>query len=107
MSTQDWDPASVVACTLSPADIAGRRDSLLPGLAARALQRIATDDGYRLKFAASPDLVRMIGETIDAERHCCRFLRFAVVVEPNGGAIELALSGPPGTREFLDALLDS
>lgn len=107
MSTPHPDPATVVACTLTPADVAARRDSLLPGLATRAVQRIPTPDGYRLQFAASPDLVRAIGETIDAERHCCRFLRFAVVVEPDGGFIELALSGPPGTREFLDALLDT
>jgi hypothetical protein len=46
-----------------------------------------------------------IAQTIDAERQCCRFLTFTVTVEPDGGPISLAVTGPPGTREFLDALI--
>jgi hypothetical protein len=45
-----------------------------------------------------------IAETIDAERLCCRFLRFELVVAPNGGPVELRLNGPPGTAEFLAEL---
>ena len=43
---------------------------------------------------------------LDAERQCCRFLRFRLTVEPNLGPIVLELSGPPGTEEFLASLLD-
>ena len=32
-------------------------------------------------------------------------LRFQITVEPDGGPIWLELTGPSGTREFLDALL--
>lgn len=97
----------VVACTLTPDELRSRRGSLLPGLAARATSRTATDDGYRLQFAASSDMARAIGETIDAERRCCRFLRFSVTAAANNGPIELTMSGPAGTREFLEALLEA
>jgi hypothetical protein len=63
-----------------------------------------TGDGVRLRFSA--DAWPLIAETIEAERQCCRFLRFDVVVEPDGGSIWLTLSGPPGTREFLAGLLE-
>ena len=40
------------------------------------------------------------------EQDCCRFLRFRITVEPDAGPILLELSGPPGTGEFLSALLN-
>jgi len=34
-------------------------------------------------------------------------LRFDFTIEPDGGLMWLELAGPPGTREFLSALLES
>jgi hypothetical protein len=48
-----------------------------------------------------------IAHAVEAERHCCRFLRFEIIVEPDGGPVFLQLSGPPGTREFIAALLEA
>lgn len=101
------NPASEVICTLTPGEVVAHRPNLLPALAARAKIRMPTVDGYRLRFDPADDLVRTIGETIDAERQCCRFLKFDVVVTPDGGPIELTLSGPTGTRTFLAAILDA
>jgi uncharacterized membrane protein len=47
-----------------------------------------------------------ITRTIELERQCCRFLRFTIAVEPDGGPVSLELTGPPGTGEFLTALLE-
>jgi len=94
-----------VVCTLTPATIATRKAGLLPGLAARAESREETAAGMRLRFPA--DALSAILETVDAERQCCRFLRFDITVEPDGGPIWLELAGPAGTREFLSALLES
>ena len=44
---------------------------------------------------------------IDAERQCCRFLRFALTIEGNPGPISLELTGPDGTQRFFEALFDS
>ena len=63
--------------------------------------------GHRLRFYQTDDILATIAQTIDAERQCCRFLRFSITVEPDGGPISLELTGPPGTREFVSALLDS
>jgi hypothetical protein len=43
---------------------------------------------------------------INAERQCCRFLRFQLTVEPDEGPLILDLTGPPGTRDFLAAMVD-
>ena len=96
-----------VVCTLTAAALKARREGLLSALVGRAESREELPDGYRLRFAPDASVLSAIAETIEAERQCCRFLRFSVTVEPDGGPISLELTGPPGTREFVSAILDS
>ena len=95
-----------VVCALTPGALRARREGLLAGLTARAESREDLPDGLRLRFAPHGETLSTVVRAIDAERECCRFLRFQVTVEPDAGPIVLDLSGPPGTREFIAALLD-
>jgi len=94
-----------VVCTLTPQTMATRRAQLLPSLFRRAQAVEATADGYRLRFDASAETLGAVVAAIEAERHCCRFLRFELLVEPDEGPLELRLSGPSGAREFIAALV--
>lgn len=96
-----------VVCTLTKAALETRREGLLAQLLARAQTHEERPEGHRLVFAAGDDVLRAVARAVEAERECCRFLRFAVTVEPDGGPITLELTGPSGTREFLSALLDA
>jgi hypothetical protein len=60
-------------------------------------------DGYAFRFDADAfdDLARWATN----ERRCCPFLTFALELSPDGGPIWVRLTGPEGTREFLDAEL--
>ena len=95
-----------IACTLSPDALRTRRDGLLAGVFQRAEHRELTENGLRVRFSPGPDAVATLARVVDAERQCCRFLRFAITVEPDGGPVSLELSGPAGTREFIAGLLD-
>ncbi|HEY5869122.1 MAG TPA: hypothetical protein VI542_26750 [Candidatus Tectomicrobia bacterium] len=94
-----------IACTLTPAEIEARRTTLLPGLVAQAVERIAIPDGFRWRFDASDAVLAAAVATINTERQCCRFLRFVLTVEPDGGALWLDITGAQGTVAFLEALL--
>ena len=96
-----------VACALGPDALKTRREGLLPTLLRRAEEHMELPDGHRLRFASAPDTLSLIASTVDAERECCRFLRFQIVVEPDGGPISLELTGPSGAREFVSALFES
>jgi hypothetical protein len=96
-----------VVCALGPAALQARRQGLLTDIVRRADKHDVLDDGYRLRFAPTDDILTTIARVVEAERHCCRFLRFDITVEPDGGPIWLELTGPAGTREFLSALLES
>jgi hypothetical protein len=95
---------SPVICTLTPAALAARRAGLLADLVGRATAHEELPAGHRLRFAAGDDILAAIAHAIDAERRCCRFLRFDLAVEPDEGPVVLDLTGPPGTREFIAAL---
>ena len=95
-----------IACTLSPDALRTRRDGVLADLRRRAERHELTESGVRLRFSSSADIVAALARVVDAERECCRFLRFVIAVEPDGGPVSLELSGPPGTRDFIAGLLD-
>ena len=96
-----------VACTLGPDALKARREGLLNDLVRRAAAREELADGHRFHFTADADLLALVARAIDAERRCCRFLRFRLTVDPDEGPVVLELTGPEGTRDFLTALLAS
>jgi hypothetical protein len=95
-----------VGCTLSPEALNVRRAILLKALFQRASEHIDLPNGCRLRFAGDSEILLDIARMVEAERHCCRFLQFTIAVDADGGPITLDLSGPPGTREFLQATFD-
>ena len=95
-----------IACTLTPEALRTRQDGLLMDLSRRAVRRDDLSNGLRLEFAPSGDTLDLIARTVEAERHCCRFLRFGMTVEPDGGPVFLELTGPAGTRDFVSALIE-
>jgi hypothetical protein len=95
-----------IACTLTPEALRTRREGLLTDLVRRSERREDLPDGLRFEFVPAAETIALIARTVEAERHCCRFLRFRMTVEPDGGPLVLDLTGPTGTRGFISALLE-
>jgi hypothetical protein len=95
-----------IVCTLQAGEINSRATQLLPGVAAAAQRRQAIENGFRFEFQPDGNLLSSIVHMIDAERQCCRFLRFQLTIEPAGGPVVLDVTGPPGSQEFLGAMID-
>lgn len=96
-----------IACTLTPDALRARRAGLLSDLLRSTDGREDLPHGLRLRFAPTGETLLTIARAVEAERHCCRFLRFGITIEPGGGPVFLELTGPPGTREFIGALLEA
>ena len=99
-------PDLPIACTLQSGELTARAADLLPGVARLATSRLPIKDGYRFEFVASSECLRTIVAMIDAERQCCRFMRFQLAVEPGGGPVRLDVTGPAGTEAFLAGLVE-
>ena len=61
------------------------------------------ENGYAFRFPAQAfdAVARFVGN----ERRCCPAIRFEIVVGAANGPLELRMTGPEGTREFLAAEL--
>ena len=94
-----------IVCALPEAQLRERAGGLLARLVAAAGERRLTDDGAVLELATTPENLEVLHQVVAAERECCRFLRFRVTYEPDLGPISLEITGPAGTREFLQATL--
>lgn len=57
--------------------------------------------GFRLPPEEYESVVRFVA----AERLCCPFLRFELVVSPERGPLRLSITGPEGAKGFLRAEL--
>ena len=93
-----------IVCALTPAALEARRQNLLNALVQRAIDRSERPDGVHLRFAPDAGILAEIAAVIEAERQCCRFLQFTLIVEPDDGPMTLDLIGPAGTRDFLTSL---
>jgi hypothetical protein len=94
-----------IACTLSEPELREREQTVLAAFRTHVRSVVARADGYALELAPSDEAIAAAATLIRVERRCCRFVRFALTVEPDGGRVELILTGPAGTREFLAAWL--
>ena len=86
-------------------ELSSRRDGLLTRLAGSASETTEIENGVLLTLPTSPEITGLIAQVIEAERRCCRFLRFRCTYEPDLGPIALEVTGPEGTGEFLSEVL--
>ena len=96
-----------IMCTLGPDVLKARKAGLLAGVARLSMQTVKIAAGYRFEFAPEGETLHVVANMIDAERQCCRFLRFSLTVESAAGPIRLEVTGPKGAQEFVEALLES
>ena len=94
-----------IACSLAAPELRDRRREVLEFLRRHGREQRPLPSGYRLSFEQSDAVMASLAALIEAERACCPFLTFQLIVEPDHGLVSLELTGPAGTREFLEAEL--
>lgn len=96
-----------LACLLSAQELAERK-AISREMFGRLMREVQeTQQGYRIRFDATDEVIKRLSRWIDDERKCCRFLRFQVTVEPAQGPVWFDISGPEGTKELLRSVLDA
>src|SRR5467141_2429518 len=93
-----------IVCNLTDSDFRERRAGLLKTVAGGVVETKELEDGYAYRFASDVSWLTTLAELITVERACCPFLRFNLRIEPAEGPIWLELTGPPGTKDFLNSI---
>ena len=94
-----------IACTLTDAAFQQRRADVVPYIREQVLSLKPLDTGYALQFSAEEAVLDNVFRLIQLERQCCAFLQFDLTLEPANGPVWLSLTGPEGTKAFLENVL--
>jgi hypothetical protein len=93
-----------IACKLTDPEFQRRRSDLLNMFRSALLETKELDEGYAYRFPAEGNSIAELAQLITFERQCCPFLRFNLRLEPAEGPLWLELTGPVGTKDFLQTL---
>ena len=90
-----------IVCSLSPDQLAHRREHLIRELFQKTLERNELPDGFEFVFPSSEAVLAEVVEFIAFERKCCQFLRFELALERQQGPIHLRLLGCGDAKEAI------
>ena len=93
-----------IACSLTNPEFQQRRADLLKIFQEALLETKGLEDGYAYRFPSAANWIAELAQLITFERECCPFLRFNLRLEPANGPLWLELTGPEGTKVFLQSL---
>jgi len=96
-----------VACNLTGPELQERRRTVLQQVRSAVVEMKELENGYAYCFRSQPELVTELAQLIDLERQCCPFLTFRLTIAADTGPIWLGMTGPEGTKEFLQATFTS
>jgi hypothetical protein len=99
--------APAIACTLDPAAKRERRALLEREIVPAIAGVEELDTGYVLWFDRAEGRLASLGRFVELESECCAFLDFAIRLASGGERIALELTGPAGTKEMLQPLIES
>ena len=92
-----------LVCTLSSPELRKRKETVIAGLKARFIEKRELKDGYAFKFTGDDNMVDQLMEFIKSERQCCGFFTFTLTVSGDKSEAWLALTGPVGTKLFIES----
>ena len=92
----------IVACTPDnvPAESRGRWLELGKEVYALVQEVKELPDSYACRLPGDAATLQKAAEYVSLDRLCCTFMRWSLVVEPQGGPLWLHLTGPQGTKEM-------
>jgi len=93
-----------IACQLTDSEFRARRDGLLSVVRGMVVSARWQPNGLALEFLPSASALGPVLELIAAERTCCPFLHFQLGTGPADAPTRVTITGPPGSRTFLEAL---
>ena len=90
-----------IACSLVGGEQDRRREEV-GGLlnASRLVGEL--ENGYQFAYPGEAGGAMRLAEFVVAERSCCPFFRFELDFQPGRGDVLLRVTGPEGTKQFLN-----
>ncbi len=98
--------SKIVACKLTSLELQKYKTEVIALLKNNILKREELSNGYHYTFIGSDTILDQTITFIKAERQCCNFLTFNIVIEDDQSCIILNITGPDGTKDFINAEME-
>jgi hypothetical protein len=95
-----------VSCKLTSPELQKYKTEVIALLKSEVLQRKELDNGYQYSFKGSDKMIDDIVSFIKTERVCCDFFTFNLSIEDVNRNVLLTITGPEGTKEFINTEMD-
>ncbi|MDE3183150.1 MAG: hypothetical protein KGM16_07005 [Bacteroidota bacterium] len=92
----------IIACKLTSLELQKYKTEVITLFKDNILKREELSKGYRYTFSGSDAILDQLIIFIKAERQCCDFLSFNLSIKDDQSSIVLKITGPGGTREFIN-----
>jgi hypothetical protein len=92
-----------VACKLTTPELQERKKTVIAEVKKLVVKRVETTNGIRYSFNDTESTIDLLTNFIKTERLCCAFFEFNLVVGQTEGFVFLELSGPEGTKDFIES----
>jgi hypothetical protein len=89
-------------CKLTTPELQERKKTVIAELKSLVVERKETATGVQYKFDGSDKMIDLLTSFIKTERLCCDFFTFDLSVGSEEKFIWLELSGPEGTKDFIE-----
>ena len=93
------------ACKLTTAELQKRKATVISELKSLVQVKKELSNGFTYQFEPTDQVLDKLNTFIKTERLCCDFFIFKVTVD--GKKAVLSITGPVGSKEFLEQEVDS
>ena len=91
-----------LACKLTTPALQQRKKTVIANLKTLVSEKIETRSGFKYKFDGSDSTLDLLNDFIKTERMCCDFFVFTLTASNEEQAVWMELSGPDGTKAFIE-----
>jgi hypothetical protein len=96
----------MISCKLTSPELQKHKTEVIALLKAEVLQRKELGNGYQYSFKGADKIIDDITGFIKSERACCDFFTFNLLIEDVNRNVLLTITGPEGTKEFINSEMD-
>ena len=100
--SKDMNPKTFT-CKLTTPELQQRKKTVIAELKSLVIERTEIPSGMKFKFAGSDKTLDLLINFIKTERLCCDFFQFTLSVGDEKSFAWFELTGPEGTKGFIES----
>lgn len=91
-----------LSCKLTSSALRERKATVISSLRKKLAIKKDIPGGFEYIFPGSDEIIDELVDFIKSERQCCNFFQFNLNISGDTNEVRLSITGPEGSRRFLE-----